>query len=684
MSLRVPGFLVLDRRTVLLADLDVEPGAVASVEVVPRSGTAVPARLHGFLRRAAALVVRAEADVSAEALAFDAGGPASRSGAEFVGSLAEGPSGTEAWAEPVPARARRAFGEAGISFGASERPPAGLLGGTAPRQAALLLDEDALPVALRFGGGAGSNASLLRGRDVAAEVASAVPFAALSDAAARLARDPGTVAVRIAWRETAPEDEAAAAPPAFARWADPGEPDGAAVRFGLAVAPDLVVVPETLPEAWIARIERVLVEPPGREPVEGRFAGRVRGYGAFAVRLPAAALPALASPRAEVPPLGGAFLAHVAAFRGGARRDEVVRARGAGTPRGYGDRARFASDRPVPPGAFLRSLEGEVLGFAVDLVPQDLEPSPTRMRRGLEDGTRGLHALWFAEVGGPAALGDALDVRAMPRSPEDARRLPWLGVECEPVRGPLVAAALGVAEATRDGARGLVVNHVYRGSPAERAGLRRDDVLLWARRSAPAGEPTPPTDLVDAPGSLQWTDDAEVPRPWRPRGDAVVRLLSAWETGTPYEVGYAREGAVRTALAAVEPAPRDVTSALRARDEGTGLLVKELTYEVRAGLRLSDDAPGVLVADVVEGSSAALARVLPYEVVREVEGAPVPSPAAFAERLAAARAAGKASVRLGVLRLDRSRFVDLRLSGGAAPETGGAGRPGPDGGRRLR
>jgi hypothetical protein len=671
MSMRLPGFLVGDRRTVLCADADVAPGTIASAEVVPRGGTAVPARLHGFLRGAAALVVSCDADVAAEPLAFEDGGPASRSGADFVGSLAEGPTGLEAWAEPVSARARRPFGGTGIAFGAAEKPPAGLYGGGASRSAALLLDEEAVPVALRFGGGPGSNASLLRGRDARREVEAAVTFAALEEAARRLARDPRTVAVRLSWRAPDPEDEACAAPPAFARLADPGEPDAAVVRFGLAAAPDLVVVPETLPPPWIERIERVVVEPAGKEPVEGRFAGRVRGFGAFAVRLATSALPSLGAPRGPVPAAGAAFLAHVAAFRGGARRDEVARVRSAGVARGYGDRAWFASDRAVPRGAFLLSLEGEVLGLAADLVPEGLEPSPSWMRRGEEDGTRGVHALWFAEVGGAAALALDLDVRAMPRGAEDSRRLPWLGVECEPVRGALVAAALGVADATRDGARGLVVNHVYAGSPAERAGLARDDVLLWARRTN-AGESAPPVDLADAPGALAWTDGAEVPRPWRPRGNALVRLLLAWETGTPYEVGYARAGTVRTALAAVEPGPRDVTSARRARDEGTGLLVKELTYEVRAGLRLAEGAPGVLVAEVLEGSPAALARVLPYEVVREVDGVPAAGPEAFAERLAAARAAGKASVRLVVLRLDRSRFVDLRLEG--ASDTGAAAR----------
>jgi hypothetical protein len=52
-------------------------------------------------------------------------------------------------------------------------------------------------------------------------------------------------------------------------------------------------------------------------------------------------------------------------------------------------------------------------------------------------------------------------------------------------------------------------------------------------------------------------------------------------------------------------------------------------------------------------------------VLLEMEGRPIADAAAFGDALAKARAAGRVSVRVVVLRLDRSRFVDLRLDGPA-------------------
>ena len=132
----------------------------------------------------------------------------------------------------------------------------------------------------------------------------------------------------------------------------------------------------------------------------------------------------------------------------------------------------------------------------------------------------------------------------------------------------------------------------------------------------------------------------------------------------------------------VEQAPRDNVSAKKAKDEGTGLTVKELTYEVRASLHLDAKAPGVVVDDVEEGSSAAQARVLANELLLEMDGRPVADPEGFSAALGAARTAGRESVRVVVQRLDRSRFVDLRLAGppAGAGKDGGKEEPPPEDG----
>jgi S1-C subfamily serine protease len=85
---------------------------------------------------------------------------------------------------------------------------------------------------------------------------------------------------------------------------------------------------------------------------------------------------------------------------------------------------------------------------------------------------------------------------------------------------------------------------------------------------------------------------------------------------------------------------------------------------------MAGDATGLVVARVDEGSPAAQARLQPNEILREMDGRALASPDDFSAILAAARAAGKASVRVVVLRLARSRFVDLAL-GPLPPATAG-------------
>ena len=70
MSWIVPGFVVRDRRTVTISDLFLPPGAIASVEVRTLDGTAYPARLRGFLRRAEGLIVATETDLPVEPVPF--------------------------------------------------------------------------------------------------------------------------------------------------------------------------------------------------------------------------------------------------------------------------------------------------------------------------------------------------------------------------------------------------------------------------------------------------------------------------------------------------------------------------------------------------------------------------------------------------------------------------------------
>ena len=666
MSMRVPGFLVVDRRTVLASDLFLPPGSIASVEIEGRTGKPVPARPWAILPHCGGLLLRADADLDGDPVTFPAQAPAVGPAMPlYVGSLAEGGRGLETWAEALGSARRRAFRGRGFSYGHPERPLAGLGGSALTRTVDLVVAQDGAPVGFRFGGTLDLEESVWTGDRVLAEAKDAVPLSGLKERARSLRDDSFVHAVRIQYR---PADDAGpvdASPlGSFGRAPEP-EPDENARHYGLAIGPDRILVPASLPDAWVARIEKVSIEA-GDEPIDAAYEGRVRGLGAFVVRLTSGMVEPRPAPRPAPPPIEHAFLVHRVTYRAGDRRDLVTYDRSLGRTRGYGDRAYLTCEEAIPAGAFLLDLDGRPLGFAAELRPEDLERSALRGRRD-DDGRRGVVAALFEELGEPGQLAADLDRRVLPQKGEDALRLPWLGVETTPVLGATVAEALGVAGPTRDGTRGLVVNAVHAGSPAQKAGLAVDDILLSARRTSGPGADAPPVDLRESVNPPSWPDDSEVPRPWTPRNTPLVRLLGGWGLGTTYELEVCRAGTCRRVALTVEQAPRDVTSALRERDPGTGLTVKELTYEVRLALRLAPDAPGVLVSAVEEGSSAGQARIVPNELIREMDGRPVASPETFREVLSAARVAGKPQVRVVVLRLDRSRFVDLHLADGGVP-----------------
>jgi hypothetical protein len=672
MSMRVPGFVVRDRRTVVLSDVFLPPGAIRSVSVESRDGTAVPGRLHGVLPRCGAVVVTTDADLPAEPVPFPARVDVTEETPLYAGSVAEGIRGLETWVEALGGVRRRAWRGAGFSYGLPDKTPAGLSGTNRTRTADLVVREDGAPMGLRFCPALDLFGSTWRGPDVLADLARVVPFASLDERAAALNESSHVHRVRITFQPASADPDALLAGPfgPFGTTSPTPEPDDETRWWGLAIAADRLLVPAVLPDAWVRRIGRIVVEEDGGPVYEAVFEGRLKSLGAFVVRIDGATVEAMPDRRPPFPPAEHAFLVHRIGWRAGARRDLVEYDRSLGRARGYGDLAYDASEEAVPAGSFLLDLDGNVLGAAVELLPHDVDRAATR--RGGDDETgRGVVAATFADLGAPASIADDLDRRVMPVASRDARKRMWLGVEYEPVRGATVAEALDVTGPTRDGTRGLLVNVVHAGSPAARAGVRPDDLLLAARRLSADGTESAPVDLRDSAGAVDWSDDAEFARPWAPRVNALVRLLEAWGEGTRYRVEALRAGEATTFDLAVETAPHDVSNAPGTRDDDTGLAVKELTYEVRHGLRLAPDAPGVLVADVEEGSPAHQARIARHEVLTEVDGTPVRDPHQFADLLAAARAKGRTDVRAVVLRLDRSRFVDLRIRPpGAVPPVG--------------
>jgi serine protease Do len=150
-------------------------------------------------------------------------------------------------------------------------------------------------------------------------------------------------------------------------------------------------------------------------------------------------------------------------------------------------------------------------------------------------------------------------------------------------------------------------------------------------------------------------------RPWPSRENYLTRMLADISTGTTVKLGYIHDGQRQEREFTIEQAPRDMLSAAKYKDEKLGLTVKDVTYEVRAALRLEPNEPAVVVTKVDEGTPAALARINTYELIRAIDGESVPDVNAFQKLITAAQQQNKESVRLTVEWMGKTRLADLKF-----------------------
>jgi len=164
---------------------------------------------------------------------------------------------------------------------------------------------------------------------------------------------------------------------------------------------------------------------------------------------------------------------------------------------------------------------------------------------------------------------------------------------------------------------GVLVEDVNAGSPAERAGLRRYDVIT----------------AVDGRGVQ---DTAE-----------LIRTIASREPGTRVALALVREGRAQDVdVGLVERPPRDdpdapassaQTAPATGDDRGLGIGVQELTRQLRARLKLPSALSGVMVTRVVPLSPADEADLRRGDVVIEINRAPIRTVGDYRQVAAAAR-----------------------------------------------
>ena len=419
-------------------------------------------------------------------------------------------------------------------------------------------------------------------------------------------------------------------------------------------------VPTTLTAPVVRQIERIMVTN-GEEAIEAAFEGLFSDLGAMIVRAPAVGGATAMTFDEAALPRGKLFYTLSVRRRYGRREDRVEYNRYLDRNIGYKDVRHPEPQKPLQVGDLIADADGRLIGFFAPVYYEKQDVIRARLAGYTGRQSLQTRIFLFSEVA--ATLSNPFphyDRTARPMTRKEERAIMWLGVEYQPMSAAL-ARILEAEGPTRDGARGLLVTHVYDNSPATRIGVEKGDILLAIQVEGAEAE----IDLVDRTSGPQRARYGEtgLRALWRSRRNNLTAVLTLLGKGRSVRARYLHNGEERVVPVVVEQAPDDFSSADEYMDDAIGLAVKQMTYEVRAALRWPTDAAGVVVSNIEPGNKAAVARIMPFEIVTRVNGEAVLSPGEFRRRMR--EAVGRGSVELLVVNLGRSRIVELDLTGGS-------------------
>ena len=264
----------------------------------------------------------------------------------------------------------------------------------------------------------------------------------------------------------------------------------------------------------------------------------------------------------------------------------------------------------------------------------------------------GINTAIISPTGGSIGIGFAIPSElALPvidqlREFGETRR-GWLGVRIQQVSDE-IAESLGMDEA-----RGALVAGVTESGPAEDAGLQPGDVVVkFDGKDVPEMRDLPrivadtavgkAVDVVVLRKGEELTIKVTLGR--LEEGEKLIASRGDGETGDA-----AREGG--------EP------------EEVLGLLLGDITEEVREKYNIADDVDGVLVAAVAPGSVAEEKRISAGDVIVEVGQEKVSTPEDVKKRVAELREAGRKSALLLIASKNSElSFVPLKIDDEEEPE----------------
>jgi len=243
---------------------------------------------------------------------------------------------------------------------------------------------------------------------------------------------------------------------------------------------------------------------------------------------------------------------------------------------------------------------------------------------GMDGKVVGINSAIFSRSGGSQGVGFAIPSNMVAMVVHGALTegkivRPWLGASAQALTSE-IAQSLGLERPV-----GVLINEVYPGGPADRAGLKVGDVV----RAVDGRQVDDPPSLVFRIGS-------------RPVGGSVTLLLLRDGQEVSIEIDL---------MPAPEDPPRHVTL-LEGSHPIMGATVGNLSPAFAEELGLDTLARGVVILKIVRGSPAHRLRLRPGDIVLSVNSNPTNTVAELQEALRAARGDWRISLKRGDQKLN--------------------------------
>lgn len=244
----------------------------------------------------------------------------------------------------------------------------------------------------------------------------------------------------------------------------------------------------------------------------------------------------------------------------------------------------------------------------------------------------GVNTAIFSPTGGSVGIGFAIPASSASQiiaklKADGSIERGWLGVEIQPVTRS-IAESLGLDEP-----KGAIVASVMPGGPAEEAGVKSGDVILGVNGKEVSS-------INTLPG-----------------------LVAAVAPGKEAEFHVLRHGKERdiSVKLGTRGEPKQVAAASEGEDSALGLTLSGLDQSTRAQFGIPAEAKGVLITGLDPDSEAATTGLNVGDLIVQVSGKPVASPADVEASIKVAKNSARKSVLLLVRKDDQQRFVALPI-----------------------